>query len=70
MKGRRRSSAAQAWWNEPGPDYCEFCHHTFQVEVGYHCIECDRPVCPLCFVAVRERHVVMCPECKPSEGQS
>lgn len=69
MNARRRSPEAPAWWNAPGPDYCAFCQHFFQVEVGYHCVECDRPVCPLCIVTLREQHAVVCPECKPREEQ-
>ena len=59
-----RATRGRSWWSEPGPESCGFCHHAFHVEIGYHCVECDRPVCPLCVVTVRERHVVVCPECE------
>jgi hypothetical protein len=50
-----------AWWEEAGPDYCEFCQHAFRVEVGFHCADCDRPICPVCVIRVREW--AACPEC-------
>lgn len=54
-------------WDGPGPDFCDFCRHSFHVEVGFHCIDCDRPVCPACVmtVTVEERHRARCPECIP-----
>ena len=58
-----RRSSGIAWWNEAGPDRCEFCRHAFCVEVGFHCADCDRPVCPLCVITVRERQIVVCPAC-------
>ena len=53
------------WWSLPGPDYCEFCQHGFHVEIGYYCTGCDRPICPLCIVTVRE--TIHCSECS-AEG--
>lgn len=57
----RNTSPWPAWWNQPGPDECEFCHRPFHVEVGYYCADCDRPVCPVCVVTVRD--CIACPEC-------
>ncbi len=57
--GRR----AAPWGLEAGPETCEFCLHTYHYEAGYHCVHCDRPVCPLCVMVVREREVVVCPDC-------
>lgn len=57
------------WWLEAGPESCEFCLATYHVEVGYECIECDRPVCPICIVWVREESAIFCPECAPREGR-
>lgn len=51
------------WWSDPGPDLCNFCLQTFHVEVGYHCADCDQPVCPVCVVHVHERRTVICPDC-------
>ena len=55
----------RAWWSEPGPDICEFCQQSFHVEVGYYCAECDRSVCPVCVLRLREHRTVVCPECTP-----
>ena len=52
-----------AWWDEPGPDYCEDCRHTFCGEVGYYCAECDQLVCQHCVVCIRERDTVVCAHC-------
>lgn len=56
-------TAAAQWWDAPGPDHCQFCQHGFHVEIGYYCVECDRPVCPLCAIAVHEDRTVLCPHC-------
>ncbi len=55
------------WWLEPGPEHCDFCQYSFHYEAGYHCVHCDRPVCPVCVVSVRAEHTVTCPECGPQE---
>ena len=51
------------WWSEAGPDVCEFCLHTFRMEVGFYCADCDSPICPACVISSRERHVSVCPGC-------
>ena len=50
------------WWLA-GEETCEFCVQQYSVEVEYRCVDCDRPVCPMCVITVRERHRVWCPEC-------
>lgn len=51
------------WWLDPGPQECEFCLLHYHYEAGYHCIECDRPLCPACVVEIRATRTVVCPEC-------
>ncbi len=58
-----QSSTPTPWWLEPGPEECAFCLHGYHYEAGYHCIECDRPLCPVCVIEVRETHSVVCPDC-------
>jgi hypothetical protein len=58
-----RSAHDGRWLLEPGPDDCAFCARAYRIEVAYYCIACDRPICPLCAVIVRERRGVLCPEC-------
>ena len=65
---RERFSGA-AWWDEAGPDYCEFCQHTFYVEVGFYCADCDRPICPVCVVTVHGQEGVTCSECSSERDQ-
>lgn len=57
------STGGAAWSLEPGPETCDFCLRGFHLEIGYHCADCDRPICPVCVVTVRARGVVLCPEC-------
>lgn len=57
------------FWADPGPDICDFCEFFYYTEVGYHCTECDRPVCPSCMVTLYEFRAVLCPECS-EEGES
>ena len=51
------------WWLESGPETCQFCMQTFCYEVGYHCVYCDRPICPACVEARFESRDTACPEC-------
>lgn len=51
------------WWLESGPETCQFCLCTFHYEAGYHCIYCDRPICPTCVAARFESRDTVCPEC-------
>ena len=59
---------ATPWWLMPGTEFCEFCLHTYQFEVGYYCVECDGPVCPLCVIEVRATRRVVCPNCYGRTG--
>jgi hypothetical protein len=63
MRRETTRETRRAWWLEPGPEVCEFCLAAYHIELAYYCIDCDRPVCPICAVAVRDRHAVLCPEC-------
>lgn len=69
MSRRSDANAPPPWWSEPGPEVCEFCLQAFHLEAGYHCIDCDRPICPVCVVTLRERRAVSCPQCT-QQGQS
>lgn len=52
------------WWLEPGAQNCDFCQRTFHYEAIYHCVHCDRPICPFCVVeVVREKQGIVCSEC-------
>lgn len=64
MTSRKQMDADPvAQWSDPGPYHCEFCQHSFHIEVGYYCHDCDRAVCPVCVVTVREQHTLSCPDC-------
>ena len=52
------------WWSDPGPVQCQFCLQAYRSECGYHCGDCDRPLCPVCVVTVRGRREVICPACR------
>lgn len=52
-----------AFWADPGPDTCGFCEIFYYAEMGYHCTECDRPMCPSCVATLYEFRAVLCPEC-------
>jgi hypothetical protein len=59
--------APQPWWLEPGPEVCPSCGCHYHEEAGYWCCVCDRPVCPLCVVLLREPPVACCPDCRAEE---
>lgn len=68
MSERHGRAGTFTWALEPGPEECPHCLRGFHLEVGYHCADCDAPVCPVCVVVVRERSVVVCPDCVPHGG--
>lgn len=51
------------WWLETGSETCDFCLQTYHYEAGYRCVDCDRPICPVCTVTVRVARTVRCPQC-------
>lgn len=58
------------WWLRPGPETCPHCLRGYHLEVGYHCVDCDGPVCPFCVVSVRATETVhYCPDCRPDGGR-
>jgi DNA-directed RNA polymerase subunit RPC12/RpoP len=58
-----RDETETPWWLEPGPETCQHCQGTFHYEAGYHCFQCDSPVCPVCVVELHETRQVSCPDC-------
>lgn len=63
MSHERKFPRQIAWWAETGPETCRFCGAAFHVEIARHCGGCDRPVCPMCVIVMRELGTVFCPEC-------
>ncbi len=58
-----RDETETPWWLEPGPETCQHCQGTFHYEAGYHCFQCDSPICPVCVVELHETRQVSCPDC-------
>ncbi len=56
------------WRLESGFEQCEFCRHPYHIEVAYYCVECDRPICPVCAIIVLAQPAVLCPQCA-KEGE-
>jgi DNA-directed RNA polymerase subunit RPC12/RpoP len=57
------------WWLTAGTEQCEFCLRWYRLEAAYYCVDCDRPVCPVCVTTVRASGAVRCPGCRPPEGE-
>lgn len=57
------------WWLESGPETCAFCEVRYNIEAACYCVECDRPVCPACFVEIRVTRRIYCPDCAPTDGE-
>ncbi len=55
-------------WREVESGRCGFCGQRHAREIVYHCAGCDREVCALCVVLVRESHEGFCPECASEEA--
>lgn len=60
--GGHDHSNGSGWWLAGG-ETCLFCLQEFAVGTEYHCLECDRIICPCCVVVVRRVQRVLCPEC-------
>lgn len=48
---------------ERADEPCLHCFHGYALHLQLHCVECDRPMCPLCAVSVRRRSAIVCLEC-------
>ena len=46
---------------------CSACEHPHTLEISYRCVGCDREVCALCLVTVRETGEAWCPACREAE---
>lgn len=57
------------WWLESGVEECEVCFAAVHYEALYHCVDCDRPLCPVCAVTVIETRSVVCSECGEAGGR-
>jgi hypothetical protein len=55
-----RSAARRRWI---GSETCSFCLQTYVVELEWHCLDCDRPLCPSCVIVRRLRAESVCPAC-------
>lgn len=50
-------------WIEVSQGSCGFCAQRHALEIEYRCVQCDREVCALCVVVLRERRETWCPAC-------
>ena len=50
-------------WHHVIEGRCGFCEQPHTLEISYRCVGCDREVCALCIVTVRETGAAVCPEC-------
>ena len=48
---------------------CPACEQPYALDIEYRCVGCDREVCALCVVVVREVGEAWCPECAPEEEE-
>lgn len=55
-------------WIERSDEPCPSCLHRYALEMEVRCVACDRPLCPVCVVRVRESREWFCPECRSDAG--
>jgi len=70
MSESQRSAAP--WW-APGEsaaeaEECSVCLGLYTYELEVRCVDCDRPMCPVCAVSVRRTEVHVCFDCDGEEG--
>jgi hypothetical protein len=61
MDPTRKRAPVAWWWSRDA--HCEFCSQGYAYGAQYHCIHCDRPICPLCIVVRGKKHRHYCPQC-------
>ncbi len=60
--------SATRWWIG-GRQECTFCGGRYAYQMEIRCVDCDRPICPVCAVWVyTESRSHYCPECSPAGG--
>lgn len=58
------------WWLESGPAQCEVCERHYHIEAGYHCADCDAPLCSACVFYERITQRVLCAGCAQQQEAS
>lgn len=62
--------STHGWWLEAGTGVCPCCEASAHEETFVHCVDCDRAICPICFVEHIEFREVLCPDCAAREGET
>ena len=64
-------SSAAPWWAPGGSsaeaEECSVCLGLYAYEVEVRCVDCDRPMCPVCAVTLRRSEVHVCVDCGSEE---
>ena len=64
-------SSPAPWWAPRGSgaeaERCSFCLGVYAYELEVRCVDCDRPMCPVCAVEVRRTEVQVCLDCGAEE---
>lgn len=55
-------------WIERAHEPCPSCLQRYTLELEVRCVACDRAVCPVCAVRVRETRETFCAQCPPDSG--
>jgi len=67
---RMTLTQAMPWWLDDGAAECEFCLQLYHDEAGYHCHDCDRPMCPACAIEIHATRSVVCPACRAAAAET
>ncbi len=72
-RSNRHSAITEAfhlpWWLGESHT-CAFCLQRFTYESRFHCLTCDRDMCPECVVIIRETSEMHCSECVKQNERS
>jgi hypothetical protein len=64
-------SSGAPWWAPDAfhseAEECSFCFGVYAYELEVRCVDCDRPMCPVCAVSVRRTEVHVCLDCDCEE---
>jgi hypothetical protein len=60
------------WWapgdGSPESETCPYCLGVYVYELEVRCVDCDRPMCPVCAVVEQRTAVHLCVECGCDEA--
>ena len=56
------AGSGEVWWLDVGSEVCDGCGHSYVIETGHYCTDCDSALCSICVETVLV--AVTCHDCR------